>query len=144
MRSLSIPAQSLLVLGAMSAVAIAQDQKYQRNPSDFPIAKDASDVPTSLTKLIVSTQPKKVVLGSDGSTFDLWKDGVMHLEWAPSRVLVYPIDYLGSFGEIGVYRERSPDAWTWYVYPDGRLYYFANGTGPHVYDTKAKLYERLP
>lgn len=30
----------------------------------------------------------------------------MHLEWAPNRVLAYPIQYLGSFSDIAVYREK--------------------------------------
>jgi hypothetical protein len=131
----------LVCFGPQSAANDSAD--FMRNPNEFPVVEE--EVETSLAKIVSTAQPKQVVLGSDGSTFDLWVDGVMHLEWAPKRVLVYPLKYLGSFpDDIAVFQEDSPDAWIWYFYPDGRLYYYAQGSGPHLYDTKARFYERLP
>ncbi|MEO0834998.1 MAG: hypothetical protein AAFY16_03185 [Cyanobacteria bacterium J06642_3] len=128
---------------------VNNSESSKRDPSQYPAVN--IETIASLTQINPdpSKRPKKVVLGSDGSTFDLWENGLMHLEWNTGLVFVYLFIYVGIFEDesIYVYKEDSPDGWIWYIYPDGRLYYYytqEKNKEVRQYDSNARQFERLP
>jgi hypothetical protein len=141
-------ASVFVISGLIVAADDAADKAApKRDANAFQAVEEK--VPSDISKQLMQARPKKVVLASNGSSFDLWKDGtqdgVMHLLFG-ERVIVYPIRYLWSYtGDIHLYQENSPEAWLWYFYPDGRIYYFKpTSSGTRQFDTKAKFYPRLP
>mgnify|MGYP002623106982 CR=1 FL=1 len=113
----------------------------RRNHARYGIA--SKPVPTDLSRLSTGERPETVVISTTASTFDLWHDGRMHLYLGGTEVWVQPLEYLGSFGEIPVYQERSAFAWIWYFYPDGRIYFFTGSSGPHEFDNQAQWHDRV-
>ena len=134
----------VLSLSFLAGPQLLADDKeeFKRDPAAYEVTKEK--IETSIIGLKTVTEPKLVVISSNGSNFDLWKGGAMHLVWQDQFVLVDSLKYVGNYGEIYVYREKTTDAWVWYFYPDGRIYYYTRSTGPHLFDSKAKMIRRIP
>jgi subtilisin family serine protease len=130
---------------ATESIAAATARTDQPPPARDPGQFETTDeeLPADLGKMSLNARPRKVVVASNGSTFDLAENGMMHLRFDDDRVWTLRLDYLGSFGEIAVYKELTTEAWIWCFFPDGRIYFLA-GDRAHAFDAKAKWFSRSP
>ncbi len=142
MKSVKFTGLLLFVFIVFQSVSYAEENVPKRDPNAFPLSKNK--VETSIVQMTVAPQPKKIVVSSGCSSFDLSKSGRMHLLWGGKYVIVYPLNYVGTYSGVYVYREKSPEAWVWYFFPDGHTYYFTKTSGPHLYDSKSKHYTKVP
>ncbi|ELP34634.1 hypothetical protein RBSWK_01421 [Rhodopirellula baltica SWK14] len=62
----------------------------------------------------------------------------------PNECQIYPLKLIAKYGDIFAYKEQSPFGWSWYFYPDGRIYFFTASDGPFLFTEDAKALPRRP